>query len=221
MSLAIFNGSPRGLNSNSKLLMAAFLEGFSLKNSENFKEFYLKDKKNMSLYKESFINADKVIFIFPLYVDAMPGVVKEFFETLEDYDANKSKKIGFIIHSGFPETIHSEFLAKYLERFVEIINGEYMGTVIKGGSESLKYMPEKMQNKTLSKFYALGVIFGEKNEFDKEIIKKLMVPYKFNGFIIIILKILNSMKIFDIHWNKELKKNNCYENRYDKPYESK
>lgn len=220
MKLTIFNGSPRGLNSNSKLLSDSFLKGFSSICSDEIEEYFLKDKKNIYLYKEAFINADKVIFIFPLYVNSMPGIVKNFFETLENSNF-KDKKIGFIIHSGFPETVHCENLEKYLERLVEILNGEYLGTVIKGGSEGLKYVSEKMRNKSLDKFYNLGRIFGEENKFDRKIITDLKKIYRFNDFTLFILKLLNFMGLFDIHWNKELKKNKSYHKRYDRPYEVK
>lgn len=220
MKLIVFNGSPRGINSNSKLIADSFLKGYSLSCSDEIKEYFLKDKKNIHLYKEEMINADKTVFIFPLYVDAMPGVVKEFFETLENSNFT-GKQIGFIIHSGFPETVHCENLEKYLERFVEILNGEYLGTVIKGGSEGLKHVSEKMRNKSLEKFYNLGEIFAEKNKFDIKIINDLKKIHRFNNFTLFILKILNFIGLFDIHWNKELKKNKSYHKRYDRPYETK
>ena len=219
MSLVIFNGSPRGAGSNSKLMADSFLKGFLSETNEESKMFYLINKKELELHKEEFKNAEKIIFIFPLYADGMPGMVKEFFEEVEDYNS-KGKKIGFIIHSGFPEAVHSKCLAEYLKRFTEIINADYAGTAIKGGSESFQFIPEKMLNKKLAPFYALGREYALNCKFDMETIKELGKLYKFNGFMVIILKICISLGIFNIHWNKILKKNGSLDKRLAKPYQS-
>ena len=102
MSLIIFNGSPRGRQSNSGLIAESFLNGFKSKNEEETEFFYLSETKNVNRNKEifSYENSDKIIFVFPLYTDAMPGLVKEFFESLEPKNkkfSDKTKKnIGFI-----------------------------------------------------------------------------------------------------------------------------
>ena len=217
MSLVIFNGSPRGMGSNSRLIADFFLKGFTAESKEESKVFYLIKKKDIELYKEEFKNAEKIIFIFPLYTDAMPGMVKEFFEEVEEYNSG-NKKIGFIIHSGFPEAVHSECLAEYLQRFAEIIKAEYTGTVIAGGTEALKFINEKMQNKKLAPFYTLGNRYALNNEFDSEITVNLRKIRQFNGFILIILKMCISLGIFNINWNKILKKNGSMDKRLTKPY---
>ena len=219
MSLVIFNGSPRGTGSNSKLMADSFLKGFAAESSEESKVFYLIKKKDLELHKEEFKNAEKVIFIFPLYTDAMPGMVKEFFEEAEEYNS-ENKKLGFIVHSGFPEAIHSECLAEYLKRFAEIIKAEYTGTVIAGGSEALKFTDEKMQNKKLAPFYALGSGYASNSKFDSEITENLSKIRRFNGFILVILKICISLGIFNINWNKILKKNGSMDKRLAKPYKN-
>jgi NAD(P)H-dependent FMN reductase len=220
MSLVIFNGSPRGEKSNSGLMADSFVKGFSSETEENISIFYLINKKEMNIHKEEFRRAEEVIFIFPLYADAMPGIVKEFFEEVEEYDS-AGKRIGFIIHSGFPETVHSACLAEYLQRFAEIIKAEYMGTVISGESESLKFVPEKMKNKKLSPFYHLGKKYALDREFNEDITLELGKLYKFNVFILIILRICIFLRIFNIMWNKELKKNGSLDKRFARPYQDR
>ena len=220
MSLVIFNGSPRGKGSNSKLMADSFLNGFSSETKEESKVFYLINKNDIELHKEEFRNAENVIFIFPLYTDAMPGMVKEFFEEIEEYNS-VGKKIGFIVHSGFPEAVHSACLAEYLKRFTEIIKAEYTGTVISGESEALKFIPEKMRNKKLAPFYILGSKYVVNYEFDTEVTAKLGKIYRLNGFILAILKICISLGILNINWNKILKKNGSLHKRLNKPYQNR
>ena len=220
MSLVIFNGSPRGTAGNSKLITDPFLKGFAAETNEQSRVFYLIKKKELELHKEEFKNAEKIIFIFPLYTDAMPGMVKEFFEEVEEYNS-EGKKIGFIIHSGFPEAVHCECLAEYLQGFTEIIRAEHTGTVIYGGSESLKFVSEKMKNKKFLPFYILGSRYALDSKFDGEITAKLKKLYRFNGFLLVILKICISLGIFNIHWNKMLKKNGSLGKRLNRPYQDK
>ncbi|MEA1911499.1 MAG: NAD(P)H-dependent oxidoreductase [Spirochaetota bacterium] len=85
-----------------------------------------------------------LLFVFPLYVDSMPGITKAFFELMENYKEYFSgKPVYFIIHSGFPEMIHSKALSRYLSYFSgKIMNMNYKGTVIIGWSEALQLAPD-------------------------------------------------------------------------------
>ena len=47
MQLAIFNGSPRGAKSNTKILLEHFQTGFKLKNGEVISEDYLIQEKHL------------------------------------------------------------------------------------------------------------------------------------------------------------------------------
>ncbi len=217
MKLVIFNGSPRVGKSNSKFFIDSFNNGYSSSTSNECESFFLSYTDRFDEYIKHFLEADTIIFVFPLYTDAMPGMVKLFFESLENQEMSK-KKIGFIVHSGFPESAQSDCVKKYLKRFVEIINCDYIGTVVKGGSESLQFVPDKMKDKVLMDFYNLGYSFGENGVFDSKITAKLAKPYKFNFFTLFMFRILNSLKVFDIHWNGILKKNRALDKRYDRPY---
>jgi hypothetical protein len=150
----------------------------------------------------------------------MPGVVKYFFEKLW-YEKPLGKKLGFIVQSGFPEAIHSTFVEKYLERFAENLDCDYLGTVIKGGGEAIRYTPEKRNRKLFKQFWELGKGMAQNQQFDQEIVKELRKPYVFSPPVRIVFRLLRPTGMFDAFWNKELKKNNAYEKRYDKPYASK
>ena len=93
MKLTIFNGSPRAKSSNSKILSDSFISGFSASSNENPEVFFLSETEKFLEYKEAFCKSDMILFIFPLYVDAMPGIVKLFFEILENTNT-ENKKIG-------------------------------------------------------------------------------------------------------------------------------
>jgi NAD(P)H-dependent FMN reductase len=64
-----------------------------------------------------FAQAECALLGFPLYTDAMPGVVKHFLEALEPLVGRPGNPpVGFLVQSGFPEGLHSRFVERYLEK---------------------------------------------------------------------------------------------------------
>ena len=83
MQLTIFNGSPRGKESNTKILMDHFARGFTQGNENRIEVIYLNKTQDTDKHLEKFKNSRHAILAFPLYTDAMPGIVKYFIETLK------------------------------------------------------------------------------------------------------------------------------------------
>jgi NAD(P)H-dependent FMN reductase len=222
MKLAIINGSPRNKKSNSTLLINQFLEGFNSKNTQEVPIHYLANQLFKKEGVDTFIKSDVVIIIFPLYTDCMPAIVKEYFERLFEVDKVeiKSKKIGFIVQSGFPEVIHSVAVEHYLEKLTKRLQCEYLGTVIKGSVEGIQVMPPFMTRKLFKQFKKLGEYFAENTAFSPEIMKILRNPYKMSPRKIAIFKLLIKLGFTNFYWNSNLKKNGTFEKRFDKPYQA-
>lgn len=219
MKLAIFNGSPRRKKSNSTILSQYFISGYSKQSGEIPELFYLADIQQLANNLDHYKNAEIVIFIFPLYTDCMPAVVKRFFEEIHELGKEQqSKKFGFIVQSGFPEIIHSVWLERYLEKFVKRIGGEYLGTVIKGGVEGIQIMPKIMTRKLFNRFEKLGEYFAIHEEFEPKIVAKMRKPFKLSLPRRMLFKMFNFFGFTNVYWNMNLKKNNAYENRFDQPY---
>lgn len=220
MKLTIFNGSPRGTKSNTKILTDHFLNGLKSTNKEiETDTAYLVRTNEMETYNEMFQSSDIVIMAFPLYTDAMPGIVKHFIEHLEPFCGKfPNKKIGFIVQSGFPETIHSRFVEKYLEKLAKRLCCQYLGTIIKGGVEGIQVQPPRMTNKLFQYFYDLGKDFGKTNEFNEQIKKQLGKMETLPKAAIIFIKVLSKTPLMHFYWNRMLKKNKAYKNRFDQPY---
>ena len=138
MKLTVFNGSPRGKNSNSTR-MIPWITDIPVDEI-----CYLNKLSSHEDYIEIAKSADVLLFIFPLYVDSMPGITKAFFELMKNHkDIFSGKPVYYIIHSGFPEMIQSKALSRYTKYFSEkIMNMDYKGTVIIGGSEAMQMAPD-------------------------------------------------------------------------------
>ncbi|MBA7664259.1 hypothetical protein ES703_72316 [subsurface metagenome] len=215
MKLTVFNGSPRGKGSNTKILLEHFINGFMTTDRNNYELAYLVRIKDSDNFIKLFQEAEQVLLAFPLYTDTMPAIVKTFIESLEPLCGRESNpNIGFLVQSGFPEAIHSRYVERYLEKLSERLGCRYKGTVIKGGVEGIQGQPAMMTRKLFKSFYELGKSFGETGEFNKQIVLKLAQPERLTKFRFQVLKLLGH----NLHWNPMLKKNNAFEKRFAKPY---
>jgi NAD(P)H-dependent FMN reductase len=179
---------------------------------------YLNKTGESDRHKAEFESADNVILAFPLYTDAMPGIVKHFIEALAGVDGEGKKKLGFVVQSGFPEAVHCSFVEKYLEKLAQRWNCQYLGTILKGGVEGIQEMPPAMTKKLFTAFTQLGRIFGQTGGFDRAIIASLRKNYRFGWFILLILRVVKALGLLDMGWKKHLKKHNALDRAYDRPY---
>jgi hypothetical protein len=178
MQLTFINGSPRGTKSNTTRLMDHFIRGFMETNGNTSEIVYLtKHKHDLNVLRKVFAEAQNIIIGFPLYVDAMPGSVKEFMEALAPLAGEKGNpSLGFIIQCGFPETSHNRYVARYCEKFSRRMGCSSLGAILKGGCEGLDVQPNFLTDKYYTLFYRIGVEFGKTGKFDPALLEKLARP---------------------------------------------
>lgn len=219
MKLTVFNGSPRGKNSNSSVIIKWLLET-SVNNPDIHSEVVFlnrleEQENNAAKMQES----DMILFVFPLYTDSIPGIVAAFFEKLQPCIGKlNGKKLGFVVHSGFPEAHHSRFLEKHLLWLAKHLDAEYMGTAVKGNSEAFHLMPETMNKKIKGLFNRLGEGMIRDGKFDEADMRKLASPEKLEGSTLLLYKILAKLGVLNIYFNVELKKNNAIKNSFARPF---
>lgn len=218
MRLAIFNGSPRMRSSNSRILIEHFLDGFARRSSDAVTVAMIGRKnereKRLSLFRES----DHCIIVFPLYTDCMPGIVKEFFEDLFALTHAERKRIGFIVQSGFPEAVHSVYVARYLEKLCTRLNAEYTGTVIRGGVEGMQAMPVWMTGRLRRTFERLGEYYAETGRFSAALRAELARPYLLSPARKFIMRIMLRTGLANFYWNSRLKQHHAFEKRFARPF---
>ncbi len=209
MKLTIFNGSPRGKASNSRVLSNKFSKGFLMSEDQKEEYFLIEHQGKYENLIEMVENGELFYIIFPLYVDSMPGMVKEFIDILEPLRGKlKGKKFIYHIHCGFPEEIHLYGLKKYLVLLTKMLNGQLIGVITSGGSEGSRFFPDKY--KFFLNLEELGKIYRETGKLDEELIEKLKKRKQFKGFSMMVLKLLNKTGILNAMWNKSLKKKRSF-----------
>ncbi len=215
MKISVFNGSPRGEESNSSVIIRWLLEGM---NEEIFPK-YLKKISEYKRYIEEVESCEKILIVFPLYTDAMPGIVMEFFEGL--YAAReklKGKEYLFVVHSGFPEAKQSYPVKRYLESFVGKMDGRLIGVIVNGGSEAIRIRPERMQKKKRNAYRNIGRSVSGNGKIAQSDIDILLRPVLLSKFALMAFKLLSKTNVTNMYWNILLKKNNAYAKRFDRPY---
>lgn len=219
MRLTVFNGSPRGAIGNTARMLEQFLAGFGSAPGNSSEVLILSRAKELDDHLRAFAQADSVLLAFPLYVDAMPAVVKAFIEGLEPFCGRQGNPpMLFFVHSGFPEASHSRPVERYLEKLANRLGGQYRGTIIKPGSEGVRLLPEKMNRKLFSRLRELGRVYGTQGRLDPTILRQLASPERLGPIRIAFYGLLNLLGLTNRYWDAMLRRNGAFERRYDRPY---
>jgi putative NADPH-quinone reductase len=220
MNRLLLNGSPRGAHSNSRLIIDWICEGFAEAGAEKPPVVDLARVNDRPAQREAFLAADEVVLVFPLYTDSTPGIVKAFLDTFAGADAPriKGKRFGFVVHSGFPESAHSEGVADWLERLCDRLGMTFVGRAIKGGSEGFRIMPASMTRATRANFAAVGRSLSLAGKFDAAAVERLAHPRHFGRGIRALWAVLSIFGLPDFYWKMMLKKKGGWPRRFDQPY---
>jgi NAD(P)H-dependent FMN reductase len=219
MRLTVFNGSPRGKKSNTLLLLEQLRRGFESTPGNELEIVHLFRAAPAEERARAFAAAERVLVAFPLYSDAMPSIVKELFEALDPLCGRPDNPpLGFIVQSGFPETLHSRPVARYLQKLCRRLGCPYLGTVLKGGVEGIQVMPPAMTRPLFRRFFELGEHLGRTGELDPRPIARLarMERYTFWGRVV--FRLVSAVGLTSWYWGRQLKKNGAYERRLARPY---
>jgi len=168
-----------------------------------------------------FNDADTCMFAFPLYTDAMPGIVKHFIEALAGFDGQGKKQLVFMIQSGFPEAVHCSFVERYLEKLAKRWRCSYAGTILKGGVEGLQVKPPSMTRKLLEQITSLGKTYGADKTLAPDIIAKLRKPFRYGPATLIVMRLIRLTGLLDFYWKMQLKKYDALDRQFDQPYKNR
>ena len=207
--LVIYNGSPRRSGGNStrilKNVAAALGDRVDIRD--------LKESEKWEAWAEAFERDKHVMFFMPLYVHAMPSHVMGFIEKLQASGGS----ISFFVQSGFPESSQSHYLEAYFEQLAIRMGRTYLGTVIKGGVESLKMRPPSAQDKMIEPMVKVIVHLMREGNLDEADVRQLASPLRFGKGTEILFHLIGK-RFLNFFWDQQLKANKAYEKRFDCPY---
>jgi len=220
-TLTVFNGSPRGKGSNTRLMLEQLVHGFESVTGNRHELLYLNHPAEAERFTAAFAAAEAVVLAFPLYTDAMPGLVKAFIETLEPRSGRPDNPaLGFMVQSGFPEAAHSRYVERYLRKLAARLGCRYLGTVVKGGCEGVHVMPEQMNRKLFVALQEIGRSLAQGGCFDPLLLRRLARPEHYPRWSTPLFKLFTRMKLATFYWDGQLRENGVYEQRFARPYDS-
>ncbi|MGC9396191.1 MAG: flavodoxin family protein [Anaerolineae bacterium] len=217
--LTIFNGSPRGPKGNTPVMLAQVAKGFTAAGGQITETYHLVRQNDLDRYRDAFAAAEAVLVGFPLYTDAMPGIVKTFIEALEPLRGRSDNPpLGFVMQSGFPESTHMRHVERYLAKLAARLGSPYLGALIKGGGEGIRLMPDKMNRKLFDQLIALGRSLRETGQFAPDAVRKLAGRERYPGYLVPLFKVLSKTPLLAMYWDNQLKENGVYEQRFAQPF---
>jgi FMN-dependent NADH-azoreductase len=218
MRLIALNGSPRGAASNTNLLVTRFLEGFSRSAGNSAETVHLKAQIHPQQALDAFLRAETLLIAFPLYADAMPGLVKEYIEELKPWcGRGGNPALLFLVQSGFPEGSHTRHLEPYLEKLTRRLGCRYLGTIRKGGVEGIRSQPEVMTRNILNRMRDLGESFGRTGVLDRDGCAALAGPDRLGRVALLAVGVMSRF----LFWNPQLRTNGAFQQRFARPLQDR
>lgn len=223
--IAIYNGSPRGIKSNTMLLVEQFKQGLLTQGIEEaqIEVFHLAQSSKHQEIASRFYETDYHVFFMPLYVHSMPGVVKHFIDYIKPYEGSLEKKdsnVAFFVQSGFKEAYQSFYLRGTLNTICKHNNWKFAGCGIKGGMEGLRLMPPKANKKIYRSFNELGAFFARNGYLSEAILEDLIEPIRLSKTMKSAFGMLPN-KVIQFYWNSQMKKNNVLDQAFAMPYKKR
>ena len=127
-NLLIVNGSPRAPRSNSKQYAAIFRSCWD----GSVDEYAVTEKKHEKICAE--INRyENLLFVFPLYADALPVTLMRFLKALEQYKGAHRPTVHILINCGFLEPAQNAVAVDMMRLFCQK-NGFRFGMALCLGS---------------------------------------------------------------------------------------
>ncbi len=210
MKTLIINGSPNGQKGNTEIFCQQFIKG--MQNQPEIRYVVKEDPAALASYMNDF---DNWLFFLPLYVNAMPGILKRLFEHLSP---STEKSVGYFIQSGFEEAFQSDWLCTILKNFNRRMGYQDLGIIVAGGMAGVRYMPENMNKKTFSRLERAGVLYEQNGKLEEESIREFGKLYRYSKKELKKICFFRKLGLTNMFWNGMLKKNKAYKKRYNKPF---
>jgi hypothetical protein len=162
--LVIINGSPRVQKfSNTNKIIHSFAKGLE-EAGITWELHNLSNRKEWDAAREAFINNERTLIAFPLYVECVPGLMLEFLETLPS-EPKQPKEISFLLHGGMDEGNEFRLCERFLQGLPEQLGCSYGGTLIHGGSFRIRTAPVDQVEKMVTPYVEMGRLFAQTGNF--------------------------------------------------------
>ena len=162
--LVIINGSPRVAKfSNTDKIIHAFVKGLE-EEGVTWELHSLSNRKEWDAAREAFLQHERTLIAFPLYVECVPSLMLEFLSSLST-ERQVPGQLSFLLHGGMDEGNEFRLAQRFLQGLPAQLGCSYGGTLIKGGSFRIRTTSDEERAKMVAPWVPMGKIFAQKGSF--------------------------------------------------------
>ena len=162
--LVIINGSPRVAKfSNTDKIIHSFVKGLE-GTGITWELHNLSNRMEWDAAREAFLTHERILIAFPLYVECIPGLMLEFLGTLPS-ERKQPAQLSFLLHGGMDEGNEFRFCERILQGLPAQFGCIYGGTLIKGGSFSIRTREDAVKAKIVAPYEKMGRLFAQSGNF--------------------------------------------------------
>lgn len=217
--LVIINGSPRVAKfSNTDKIIHSFAKGLE-ETGITWELHNLSNHKEWDAAREAFLSHEHILIAFPLYVECMPSMMLEFLESLPS-ERRQPAQLSFLLHGGMDEGYEFRFCERILQGLPTQLGCSYGGTLIHGGSFSIRTREDAIKAKLVAPYEKMGRLFAQNGNFLTPEAKKFTGPEQYPWLVrkmvslLFLKKVNKGFEDFAKSWG-------CTRPLNDKPYSDK
>jgi NAD(P)H-dependent FMN reductase len=138
----------------------------------------------------------------------------------ESSDEKRGPRIraAFLVHSGFPEGVHTAHLEEVHRRICDVLELEYAGTIRKPGSEGVRMMPPFLLRGTKTVLEDAGAALARGKDVTAADVGRLVRVERLGPLRRLMLRISARTGTINFYWKGMLRKHGAWDKRYDSPY---
>ena len=162
--LVIINGSPRVAKfSNTEKIIHSFAKGLE-EAGVTLELHHLSNRNEWDAAREAYLDNERTLIAFPLYVECVPSLMLEFLTTLPVVRQQQGE-LSFLLHGGMDEGNEFRLCEQFLKTLPTQLGCSYGGTLIHGGSFRIRTAGDKEVARILDPYVKMGRLYAQKGNF--------------------------------------------------------
>jgi hypothetical protein len=107
---------------------------------------------------------------------------------------------------------------RYVQKLAARLDTPYIGTIVKGGGEGVRMMPEERNAKLFAALQSLGNGFAQTGQLNPKLLPEVAGVERYSPLLGPLFKIFLRMPVASWYWDSQLKENGVYNARFAWPY---
>ena len=162
--LVIINGSPRVQKfSNTDKIIHSFAKGLD-EAGITWELHNLSNRNEWDAARKAYLDNERTLIAFPLYVECVPSLMLEFLATLP-VGRQQLGELSFLLHGGMDEGNEYRLCERFLKTLPSQLGCSYGGTLIHGGSFRIRTAGDKEVARILDPYVKMGRLYAQKGNF--------------------------------------------------------